>query len=144
MEKKTFTEIERDATEFRHKFGTEFYTQVSENCYDVECVYTNGLRAYIDGEGLHFTGIYTIWDVKTTEFDVLFVVKSNNAIANWTQQDLEDWAKNGFDGIEAIVVKGNKGSKFYHAITPREDEFHFSRGYATCEECIKDTIFYAQ
>lgn len=41
--KKTFTEIERDATEFRHKFGTVYYTQVAEDCYDVNYVYTNGL-----------------------------------------------------------------------------------------------------
>lgn len=140
--KKNFTEIERDATEFRFKFGTAFYTQVAEDCYSVKCVYTNGLGAYIDGKGLHFTGINTIWDVKTNEFDVLFVVKSNNAIANWAQQDLEDWAKNGFKNVKKFIVKGNKGSNWYHAITPREDEFHFSRGYATCEACMRDTILY--
>lgn len=142
--KKTFTEIERDATEFRHKFGTVYYTQVAEDCYDVNYVYTNGLGAYIDDEGLHFNGLYTLCDIKTSVFDVLFVVKSDNAIAKWTHDDLEDWAKNGFKDVKKLIVKGNKGSKFYHAITPREDEFHFSRGYATCEDCIQDTILYAQ
>lgn len=137
-------EFERDEVEYRYEFGKEVCTQVSGDCYDVEWIYKNGLSAYVDDKGIHFTGIYTIWDVETTEFDVLFVVKSNNAIAKCTHDDLENWAKNGFKGVKKLIVKGNKGSKLYHGITPREDEFHFSRCYTTCEDCIKDTILYAQ
>lgn len=140
--RKTLNELEREATEFRYKFGTAFYTQEAEDSYDVDWVYANGLRAYSDGKGIHFTGINTIWDVKTSEFDVVFLINSNNVIANWAHDDLEKWAKNGFKGVKKLIVKGNKGSKWYHAITPREDEFHFSRGYATCEDCIQDTILY--
>lgn len=135
-------EFERNEVEYRHKFGKEIYTQVSEDCYDVKWIYANGLGAYTDGEGVHFTGIYTIWDVKTSEFDVVFVIKTNNIIANCTHDDLENWAKNGFNDVKKLIVKGNKGSKWYHAITPREDEFHFGRGYTTCEACIRDTVFY--
>lgn len=137
---KTFTEIEREATEFRYKFGTAFYTQVSEDCYSIHWGFANGLRAYTDDEGLHFTGINTIWDMKTNEFDAVFVIKSNNTITNCTHDDLEDWAKNGFNNIEAIVVKG-EGGELWHYITPNAEDYHISRGYATCDICIRELLY---
>lgn len=140
--RKTLNELERDATEFRHKFATEYYTQVSDDYYDVDWVYTNGLRAYIDVK-LHFTGINTIWNLRSNNFEGVFLVKSNNAIANWDCDDPEKWADNGFKGIKAIVVKG-EGSELWHYITPKAEDYQISRGYATCEDCIKDTILYAQ
>lgn len=76
--------------------------------------------------------------MKYNDFEVVFIVKNNNVIANWANDDLEDWAKNGFNGI-AIVVKG-EGSNFWHYITPKAEDYQISRGYANCEDCLRDII----
>ena len=136
---KTKTEINKIENEFRHKFATETLTQETEDCYSVEWVYANGLRAY-SGAKIHFTGIETIWNLRSNDFEVVFVVKSNNAIANWDCDDLKKWADNGFKGIKAIVVKG-EGSNLWHYITPKSEDYHISRGYATCELCIRELLF---
>ena len=128
-----------DETEFRHKFAKEIYTQEADDCYSVEWVYENGLRAYA-GAKLHFTGIETIWNLRSNDFEVVFVVKSNNVIGNWDCDDLKKWADNGFKSIKAIVVKG-EGSSLWHYITPNAEDYHISRGYATCELCIRELLF---
>ena len=137
--RKTLNEIERDATEFRHKFATEYYTQEAEDCFSVDWVYTNGLRAYLDVK-IHFTGISTVWNLRSNDFDVVFVVKSNNAIANWDCENLKKWADNGFKGVKAIVVKG-EGSELWHYITPNAEDYSISRGYATCDICIRELLY---
>ena len=129
----------RKQTEFRHKFATEIYTQESEDCYSVEWIYENGLRVHADAK-IHFTGIETIWNLRSNDFEVVFVVKSNNAINNWDCDDLKKWADNGFKSIKAIVVKG-EGSNLWHYITPKAEDYFFSRGYATCEICIRELLF---
>ena len=126
-------------TEFIHKFATEILTQEADDCYSVEWIYANGLRAYTDAK-LHFTGIETIWNLRSNDFEVVFVIKSNNAINDWTHDDPEKWADNGFKGIKAIVVKG-EGSELYHYITPKSEDYFISRGYATCELCIRELLF---
>lgn len=136
---KTNSKINKSETEFRHKFATETYTQEAEDCYSVEWIYENGLRAYTDAK-IHFTGIETIWNLRSNDFEVVFVVKSNNAIANWDCEDLNKWADNGFKGVKAIVVKG-EGSNLWHYITPNAEDYHISRGYATCELCIRELLF---
>ena len=136
---KTNFEINKSENEFRHKFATEILTQESEDCYSVEWIYANGLRAYTDAKP-HFTGIETIWNLRSNDFEVVFVVKSNNAIANWDCDDLKKWADNGFKGIKAIVVKG-EGSTLWHYITPKSEDYFISRGYATCDSCIRELLF---
>ena len=136
---KTNSEINKSETEFKHKFATEILTQEAEDCYSVEWIYANGLRAYTDAK-LHFTGIETIWNLRSNDFEVVFVVTSNNAIANWDCEDLKKWADNGFKRIKAIVVKG-EGSNLWHYITPKAEDYHISRGYATCEICIRELLF---
>lgn len=136
---KTNSELVKIENEFRHKFATETLTQETEDCYSVEWIYANGLRAYVDAR-IHFTGIETIWNLRSNDFEVVFVVKSNNAIANWDCEDLKKWADNGFRAIKAIVVKG-EGSELWHYITPKSEDYHISRGYATCEICIRELLF---
>ena len=129
-----------DATEFRHKFATQYYTQVSEDSYDVDWVYTNGLRGYVDAK-IHFTGIDSIWNLRSNDFEVVFIVKSNNTICDWGSNDLEKWANNGFKGVKALIVKG-EGSNFWHYITPKAEDYEISRAYANCEDCLRDIILY--
>ena len=136
---KTNFEINKIENEFRHKFATETLTQETEDCYSVEWIYANGLRAYTDAK-IHFTNIETIWNLRSNDFEVVFIVKSNNAIANWDCEDLKKWADNGFKGIKAIVVKG-EGSTLWHYITPKSEDYQISRGYATCEICIRELLF---
>ena len=128
---------EKSETEFRHNFATEILTQEAEDCYSVEWIYENGLRVHSDAK-IHFTGIETIWNLRSNDFEVVFVIKSNNAIANWDCEDLKKWADNGFKGIKAIVVKG-EGSD-YHYIIPKSEDYSISYGFATCEDCIKDYL----
>lgn len=139
MKKETEFYKSEDETEFRHKFAVEIYTQEAEDCYSVEWIYANGLRAYT-GAKIHFTDIQTIWNLRSNDFEVVFVVKNNNAIANWDCEDLKKWADNGFKAIKAIVVKG-EGSNLWHYITPKSEDYFISRGYATCEVCIRELLF---
>ena len=136
--KKENQEIEREELKFWHKFATEVLTQESEDCYSVEWIYINGLRAYTDAK-IHFTGIETIWNLRSNDFEVAFVVKNNNAICDWDCEDLKKWANNGFKGVKALIVKG-EGSKFWHYITPKAEDYEISRAYANCEDCLRDII----
>lgn len=132
-----------NATEFRHKFATEFYTQVSEDCesedcYDVEWVYTNGLRAYIDNDKIYFKDFKPLSTIECNELEAVLVLRTYDVVCGVEQGCLEEWAENGFEDIEAIIVRG-EGSD-YHYIIPKSENYIISYRFITCEDCIKDYL----
>ena len=132
-----------DATEFRHKFATEYYTQVSddcesEDCYDVDWVYTNGLRAYTDDDKIYFKDFKLLSTIECNELEAVLVLRTNDVVRGVEQGCLEEWAENGFEDVGAIILKEDNG--YYHYLIPRLRGYIISYGYATCEDCIKDYL----
>lgn len=132
----------KDATEFRHKFATEFYTQVSDDCYDVDWVYTNGLRAYVDNDKIYFKDFKPLSIIECNELEAVLVFWTIDTVRGLDQDYLEEylkeWAENGFEDVGAIILKEDNGD--YHYLIPSLGGYTISYGYATCEDCIKDYL----
>lgn len=144
--KEKIENFEREELELGHKFATEISITDTDEYGDIytetQWVYNNGLRGYVDSFGIHFTGINTVWNLRSNNnFEVVFIVKSNNAICDWLHDDLKKWADNGFNNIKALIVKG-VGSNFWHYITPKLEDYEISRAYANCEDCLREIILH--
>ena len=127
-----------DATEFRHKFATEYYTQEAEDCYSVDWVYTNGLRAYVDNDKIYFKDFKPLSTIECNELEAVLVLRTNDVVRGLEQGYLKEWAENGFEDVGAIILKEDNGD--YHYIIPKSENYIISYGFATCEDCIKDYL----
>ena len=124
-------------SEFKHKFATEILTQEAEDCYSVEWIYANGLRAYTDAK-VYFKDFKPLSTIECNELEAVLVLRTNDSVRDIECECLKEWAENGFEGIDAIIVRG-EGSD-YHYIIPKSEDYSISYGFATCEDCIKDYL----
>lgn len=124
-------------SEFKHKFATKVVTKENDGWVNVEWKYINGLVAYA-GAKVYFKDFKPLSTIECNELEAVLVLRTNDSVRDIECEYLKEWAENGFEGIDAIIVRG-EGSD-YHYIIPKSEDYSISYGFATCEDCIKDYL----
>ena len=123
--------------ETKKNFATKVVTKENDGWVNVEWKYNNGLVAY-SGTKVYFKDFKPLSTIECNELEAVLVLRTNDVVRDIECEYLKEWADNSFEGIEAIIVRGE--GRDYHYIIPKSENYIISYGFATCEDCIKDYL----